>query len=370
MAKSPKTFDGLYDLMLRDQFLHICSQDLKLFLKERLPDTLEKMAELADQYKDARDVSALQSTGKTKIYPPKKGDEGKKQNRVENRRASDKQSKFIPKSERTCYKSHKIGHIASESRSKLFAKGVSQVIQVTESTKQVCFVSTLSTESVVDSKATTSPTTILTSSCQRNSSLNMPISAGHVNDEPVTVLRDTGCAGIVIRRSKVTEENILKGKTQICILADGSTITVPVAEVSINSPFLKGRHEAWCMENPVYDLIVGNVPGARSADKPDPEWQVNAVETRQQRRDKNKPYQKLKVPDIIAAEIDPQIIKDAQEEDPSPGKIREHATQNFTQMKKKGKVTWYKKGWATKVVPEEHREKVMQLAHDSLLAVI
>ena len=40
------------------------------------------MAELADQYKDARNVSALQATGKGKMHPPKKGDEGKKQNRV------------------------------------------------------------------------------------------------------------------------------------------------------------------------------------------------------------------------------------------------------------------------------------------------
>lgn len=32
MAKVPRTFDGLYDLMLRDQFIHICSQDLRLFL--------------------------------------------------------------------------------------------------------------------------------------------------------------------------------------------------------------------------------------------------------------------------------------------------------------------------------------------------
>lgn len=33
------------------------------------------------------------------------------------------------------------------------------------------------------------------------------------------------------------------------------------------------------MENPVYDLIIGNVSDARLPDKPDHNWQVNTVET-------------------------------------------------------------------------------------------
>lgn len=33
MAKVPHSFDGLYNLMLRDQFIDICSQHLRLFLQ-------------------------------------------------------------------------------------------------------------------------------------------------------------------------------------------------------------------------------------------------------------------------------------------------------------------------------------------------
>ena len=32
MSKTCKTFEGLFDLVMRDQFLHVCSKDLSLSL--------------------------------------------------------------------------------------------------------------------------------------------------------------------------------------------------------------------------------------------------------------------------------------------------------------------------------------------------
>ena len=37
LAKTDKTFEGLLDLMLRDQFIQSCGKDLTLFLRERVP---------------------------------------------------------------------------------------------------------------------------------------------------------------------------------------------------------------------------------------------------------------------------------------------------------------------------------------------
>lgn len=71
MAKVPRTFDGLYDLMLGDQFIHICSQDLRLFSKERIPDNLQKMADFAYQIKVARNISAVQAVDKSRSYSQK-----------------------------------------------------------------------------------------------------------------------------------------------------------------------------------------------------------------------------------------------------------------------------------------------------------
>ena len=35
MSGIPKTFEGLKDLVLRDQFTFICNRELELFLRER-----------------------------------------------------------------------------------------------------------------------------------------------------------------------------------------------------------------------------------------------------------------------------------------------------------------------------------------------
>lgn len=139
------------------------------------------------------------------------------------------------------------------------------------------------------------------------------------------------------------DEDIKEGRTQVCVLADGSTISVPVAEVSMNTPYLKGQYEVWCMENPVYDLIVGNVPDAKPANQPDSEWQVNAVETRQQKCAKDKPYPQIKIPCIIAQDVHPLTMIYVQDQDSSLAKVRTYAENNITQVKKNGKVSWFKK---------------------------
>ena len=46
-----KTYEGLADLILRDQLAFICSKELELFLKVREPESLEQASKLADQFK-------------------------------------------------------------------------------------------------------------------------------------------------------------------------------------------------------------------------------------------------------------------------------------------------------------------------------
>ncbi|CAC5377448.1 unnamed protein product [Mytilus coruscus] len=302
MAHTDTTYKSWYDLIMRDQFLHICSKDLSLFLKERIPDSLEKMVALADQYREARYTSA---------------------------------SNLINK------------------------------------------------DPLVDAFPT-GCTSTLSSSCQSITNVSMPVSSGYVDGKTVTVLRDTGCSGIVVKRDMVDNKSLTGGK-QVCILADGTRVEAPIARIAIDTPYLQGVFEGWRMANPVYDLIIGNVGDAREPGKPDHSWQhTDAVETREQVRNKIKPYVQLKVKNIITDEVNPNDIKKAHLEDTTLDKIRRYLLTGDTVASKNGTVKWilkrgmiYRQFLSSKpnkvsctqlVVPKSYRETVTRLAHESIMS--
>ena len=100
----------------------------------------------------------------------------------------------------------------------------------------------------------------------------MPVVKGRVGEKSVDVLRDTGCSGIVVKRDLVSEDQFT-GDFNVMLLIDNTARKVPIAKIDIDTPYLKGQMEAHCLPDAVYDLIIGNVPGARTADDPDPSWQ-------------------------------------------------------------------------------------------------
>ena len=96
----------------------------------------------------------------------------------------------------------------------------------------------------------------------------------------VTVLRDTGCSSAVVRKDLVKDEQ-LTGRIQRCILIDGTVRRAPVANIFVDSPYFKGMIEALCMRKPIYDLILGNIPGVREPNNPDVNWDMgNLVKVR------------------------------------------------------------------------------------------
>ena len=57
LGKVSATYEGLKDLILREQFLTVSHRNLVLFLKERKIKSIKEMAELAEQYSEAHSVS-------------------------------------------------------------------------------------------------------------------------------------------------------------------------------------------------------------------------------------------------------------------------------------------------------------------------
>ena len=90
------------------------------------------------------------------------------------------------------------------------------------------------------------------------------------------------------------------GDLDVILLIDKTARKVPIAKIDVDTPYLKGQVEAQCLPDAVYDLIVGNVQGARAADDPDPSWrdpvqEACAVTTRSQAK-KAGEHIPLKVP--------------------------------------------------------------------------
>ena len=122
----------------------------------------------------------------------------------------------------------------------------------------------------------------------------LPTAQGTVNGKKVIAIRDTGCTGCVVRRRLVSSDQLL-GKESDVTLIDESTQRYPLAMVEIDCPFFTGKTEALCMDDILYDLVIGNIDGSKL---PDMSHFSAAAVTRAQ-ANQEKVYRKLNVPEQI-----------------------------------------------------------------------
>ena len=356
MSGINKTYEGLADLILRDQLAFICNRDLELFLREREPKSLEQASELADQFKEAWYTDIVNLTFKAN---------DRSRSRSRSRSPSPSFQRFnyrTPQSYKgSCFicgnKNHiarfcpnrvkstniKVAAVQSNDRSRsrsptkrLRFKEKSQGEKSNDDKKsdgnQVCGACLIRTDTVSFVQAgneTTkvSPVTeeiLKVSSTARPSLTNndMKTLKGIMGEKMIDVLRDTGCTGVIIKQSLVSTE-LLTGKVHTCMMVDRSTLQLPEAKVSLDTPYFKGDTIALCIENPLVDVIIDNIPGARDAQEPDINWvPIFAVQTRAQTKQSEQLKSSLRTPSIIEGDISPQQIKEAQVNDPSLARIR------------------------------------------------
>ena len=90
--------------------------------------------------------------------------------------------------------------------------------------------------------------------------------------ELVDVLRDSGCSTMVIRKD-LCDADDFTGEVRGCIMMDGRVVEVPVVKKPVNTPYYVGIVEGVAMNFHIYDLVIGNLQGARSQEDPDPRWE-------------------------------------------------------------------------------------------------
>ena len=413
MASIEKSYEGLQDLILREQLTFICNRDLELFLREREPKSLEQASKLADQYKEARYVDIVSLTYKNNERSrsrsnsesrsrspisrgPNQGNQGYPRPRVRCYNCGGPHvRRFCPQLKQGIMKAGAVDYRRSRSPTRKVTFQTQEPEVPKEETAKdenqntepkVCGACLILTDAVNYSQATTNEREMVKTSVgspikvSSVSSLSeMSTVQGFVGEKPVEVLRDTGCSGVIVSKDLVPE-SAYTGRSQTMVMVDYSSRVVPEVKVSIDTPYYKGEVLALCVEKPLVGLIIGNIPGARERNNPDINWvPALAVENGAQAR-REGVTNKLKTPSVIDRTINPEQVSNAQKEDVSLMTTRSRCEANETI----GKATFFKKNdllyrkfsspnveqgkiFEQLIVPEQYRELVMQLAHESML---
>ncbi|KAL8605771.1 hypothetical protein ACOMHN_059336 [Nucella lapillus] len=382
LSGTGEEFLELKELILREQVLTGCGPELTIHLRERQPKTTAELLQMAEIYREARadTKSCVRQVPSTGERGDKKPDELPRKSAQSTKGVSEQRS-LGQREIRECFLCHKRGHIARDCRTRV------QRAAAMERTTECRVERPVVKEGVRDGEEEVQPVASTVeqavSGVQDIGILgSLPVEEGWIGQCKVKVLRDTGCSCGVVKASLVKEED-LTGQVQTCTLIDGTKREFPVAELVVQTPYFSGKLSALVMESPIYDLIVGNVPGAR--DPGDPlllTAETAAVQTRSHRAEKGvKPL--LVSARKAGIEASPEEVRKAQEGDPSLEKLWKLARgekrqevrgreadfqvkngllhRMFTKTKT-GKVT------SQLVVPACFRETVMSVGHESLMA--
>lgn len=441
LSETEKSFESLKNLFLREQFINSTHKDLSMFLRERKMRRLEEVIKTANNYQEAHGGHLSSHSGVQK-QDQKKTEEHRQENKpgqsYYDRRmcyhchrkghiaskCPQKDESPAPRPQRICFLCNRRGHIARDCRNQKAA--CMQMVsdeqeEEIHSTRCPCCTQRKSCSCDGESEHASSFTDIaevdidfrekeieledghahkichLVCRCPLPvcSCNKLPTSKGYLNGFQATTMRDSGCSGIVVRAEYVHSKQYT-GKNKLCLMIDGTARNVPLAKVDIDSPYFKGQAEAMVMPLPVYDLIIGNVPGAREPNDPDKSWtyapqreEAYAVVTRHQSREqqRKKTIKPLPVPE--QSDFQPSKLKSLaqeQKEDSSLQSTFLKAQNKETPRTTKASMTWFEVNHGVLyrmfkkihhpldpvikqiVVPKKRRAVIMKLAHESLMA--
>jgi len=103
----------------------------------------------------------------------------------------------------------------------------------------------------------------------------------------------------VVKRSLVSDNQLTRAE-QTCVLIDGTVRRLPVAEIEIETPYYTGKVTAVCMKNPLYDVIIGNIPDALSEERVS---EIQAIMTKSQKQKQEQLQKPLKVMQELDGDI-------------------------------------------------------------------
>ncbi|XP_064103315.1 uncharacterized protein LOC135213265 [Macrobrachium nipponense] len=356
LSGGTRSYEGLKDLFLREQFMNSCSKPLSMFLKERHPKNVDEMSNLADQFIEAHGYSSFTKDSQAfqKLSLIGNSSRGASHN-------GQLQMQYTDPLQRRPFLQSQLDQCKSNSVNTNGGSLLQQHKKTGQRNKVYQDVS-MQEQSQIGSACLV--TSILMDCCVTDGQVRL--ACGHVLP-------------------------VIGGACKI-----GTVRTVEEASIDIDTPFYTGKVNALCMKEPVYDLIIGNLEGARNHLDPDEQWckrknqkegseVLQSVVTRGQAIKNKQGMKALNVAGGVDVEVSVNKMKELQAEDKTLGVYRNYAISGKRKVMGDGIVTWFtvEKGLLYRlfqspkvsnnklfkqlIVPESLRQKVMSIAHDSIL---
>ena len=307
LVKVEKTYEAVCDFLARDQFLDCCSHELYLYLKPKPFKALGELSHEADLFADAK--------GGVPLCVAK--------GRHENKVVGQAQPKVEPKQDQRpvvkckfCGKPHPTHKCWNNPDNKKFASSAEFDSQYRGSNsnwgqdRNRGRVDQHDNRYDYDNYRTDHQVNF----CKIDKSLDvgkrlprkdnkgtchfprsrLPTAIGTVNGKEIRVLRDTGCTGVVVRRSLVSDGQMLNKQSGVTLINNYKQ-RCPMARINIDSPFFRGSTDALCIDDPAYDLVIGNIEGSKFPDMT--HFSSGVVKNKQSRSKKSRKDRKVKVAD-------------------------------------------------------------------------
>ena len=321
LAKVEKTYEAVCDFLARDQFLDCCSHEFYLYLKPKLFKVLGELAHEADMFADAKGgVPLCVAKGK---HENKGVDQAQPKVEPKQEQRPRVQCKICGKPHPTykCWKNPDNKRVASSAEfdSQYTYRGdnsnwgqdrsFGRVDQRnnhfdnnnyrTDHQVNFCKIDYKSSDVGKGQDKFSFPSSSTKGLPHKNSSgtchfprSRLPTAVGTINGKEVRVLRDTGCTGVVVRRSLVSDGQMLNKQSGVTLINNYNQ-RCPMARIKIDCPFFRGTTDALCIDDPAHDLVIGNIEGSKFPDMTHfSSGVVNKKKSKKSRRDR-----KVKVAD-------------------------------------------------------------------------
>ena len=316
LAKVEKTYEAVCDFLARDQFLDCCSHELYLYLKPKTFKVLGELAHEADLFADAKGgVPLCVSKGK---HESKCVDQAQPKVEPKQDQRPVVKCKICGKPNPTykCWNNPDNKKVASSAefnsqyrgdnsnwgQNRNFGRSDQRDNHYDNNYRtdhQVNFCKIESSDvgkgqakfSSPHSSSKVLPRKDSQGTCQFPRS-RLPTANGTVNGKEVRVLRDTGCTGVVVRRSLVSDGQMLNKQSGVTLINNYKR-RCPVARINIDCPFFRGITDALCIDDPAHDLVIGNIEGSKFPDM----THFSSGVVRNKRSKKSRKNRKVKVAD-------------------------------------------------------------------------